>query len=87
MDNAELLRRIFLFMRSMYIITPFIRFFLQCLLPCMSYGTVASLFSGFFIFVYICVPTASKAPISSKKGLLHPTILVGFDRRKLSKVV
>ena len=48
---------------------------------------VGSLFSSFFIVVYICVPTAFKAPMSSEKGLSHPTISVRFDGGKLSEVV
>ena len=50
----------------------------------MSYRRVPRLFSN---VVYTCVPTASKAPTSSKKDLLHPAILVRFDTGKLSKVL
>ena len=48
---------------------------------CMSCGRVCS------SVVYICVPTASKAPRSSKMALLHPIILVRFDTGKVSKVL
>ena len=72
---------------NMYTSPSFVTSFLPFLLLYMSWGRVASLFSSFIIVVYICVPTASNAPMSSNKDLLHPTISVRFKGGKLSEVI
>ena len=82
--SVRLLKQIF---QNMYMSRSLIRSFLHLLLPHMLCHRVASLFLSFFIVVYICEPMAFKAPMSSEKGLLHPTILVRCDRGKLSEVV
>ena len=68
-DDAELLRGIFLFLEvveslcmcflNMYTSRSFVTSFLPFLLLYMSWSRAASLFSSFFIVVYICVPTVS----------------------------
>ena len=85
-DDAGFLQGIFLFLEvvespfmyflNMYTIRSFVRSFLHFSLLCMSCGRVASLF---FIVVYMCVPTASNAPMSSNMDVLHPTISVRFN--------
>ena len=77
----------FTYVCLMYISKCFVTFFLLFYFPCISCGRVTTLFSNLIPFVYICVPMPSKAPKSSKKGFLHPTISVRFDRGKLSAVV
>ena len=69
----------------MYIRRCFFTPFLRVSFPRTLCGS--TLFSGLIQLVYICVPIPSKAPESSKKGLLHPTIPVRYDRGKLSEVV